>query len=130
MIDLCGLHWLAGIVEGEGSFFIRKTLRGRYPTIAVSMSDEDVIRKLAAMTGVGTISETAPIEKHHKTQWRWQVAKTVDVIDLMKRLQPLMGKRRRKRIDEILNEFESPVPLEYSDVGNRSEGNKGVETTS
>lgn len=49
------LAWVAGLIEGEGTFFCTKRRERRYPVIAVGMTDEDVIQKLYLLVGVGDI---------------------------------------------------------------------------
>jgi len=45
------LRWLAGLLEGEGSFLKGPPSAPRHPMIAVQMTDEDVIARVAAMFG-------------------------------------------------------------------------------
>ena len=60
-MDAKELNWVAGLLEGEGCFRVRKSsLRkagGRYTEvrIEVNMTDEGVIRKLYAVVGVGKV---------------------------------------------------------------------------
>ena len=71
------LAWFAGIVEGEGTF----SSQGRHgsrrrPEIAVSMTDEDVIRRCHRITGVGGVSR---YETGFKPMFRWRVTKVVRI---------------------------------------------------
>lgn len=100
------LAWLAGILEGEGSFMVAKSRYKervyRYARITVQMSDADVIERVhkltqtkggiftAAATGLGNI----PL---HRVWVSGQAA-----YELMEKLRPWMGKRRQARIDEVM----------------------------
>lgn len=47
-MDQVDIAWVAGILEGEGSFDFRGRIKG-YPAIRVAMADEDVV----GILGVG-----------------------------------------------------------------------------
>lgn len=97
--------WVAGILEGEGCFHME---RRRYPRITVQMTDEDVIRKLQMVTGVGKVN--GPYNPHGrfterthwKPAWRWIVSRPEDVNPILNAIRPLMGERRGAKIDECL----------------------------
>jgi LAGLIDADG DNA endonuclease family protein len=102
------LGWVAGLLEGEGCFFPIKYQTQdygpyTYARIAVLMTDLDVLERLQQLTGVGRISgPTIRKNPNHKPLWHWVVSKNKESITLMKELYPLMGERRRARIDEVL----------------------------
>ena len=54
------------------------------------MTDEDVVRKLAALIPAGNVLKAG------------RRTKSQPLIDLMIVLRPLMGKRRRERFDSLL----------------------------
>lgn len=90
--------WLAGLLEGEGCFAFYGT-----PRISVSMTDRDVIDRVAHLMGATLISERRdPRKPTHKTQYVTQVAGT-RAHRLMRDLLPLMGARRAARIREVLD---------------------------
>jgi hypothetical protein len=45
------LHWLAGLLEGEGSFTAGPPSSPRMPVISVNMTDEDVVARLGRIPG-------------------------------------------------------------------------------
>jgi hypothetical protein len=95
------LHWLAGILEGEGCFTIsRKAYKDsvyKYPTIKLNMTDEDVVKKAAKLLG----GKPLRLEYGHKPTFSFSIiGKRAE--KFMALLNPLMGKRRRARISEIL----------------------------
>ena len=46
------LYWLAGLLEGEGSFMRGPPSRPNMPAIAIQMTDEDVIQRVAQLWAV------------------------------------------------------------------------------
>lgn len=86
--------WVAGIIEGEGCFTVK---RGR-PVVKVEMTDLDVIERLQALTGVGTICAPTKRKDHWSQSYSWQVQNHDDAERLMKSLLPHMSKRRAERI--------------------------------
>src|SRR3990167_7223191 len=100
--DLC---WLAGLLEGEGSFRIatfRNTKYGiyKYPQIRCAMTDEDVVMRCHQVTSFGTVTgpHSPPSRAGRKPTWIWSVDKTKQVIELMNHLLPYMGTRRAEQI--------------------------------
>lgn len=106
------IYWLAGILDGEGSFTIdfRNERSKKYPSIRVNvgMTDEDTIFKLQEITGVGYISSS--FLPSGKEIYQWQIAKQQDVAALIMTIYPLMSKRRKQRIEELLFIWRSYLP--------------------
>lgn len=100
------LGWLAGILEGEGSFVVVKGKDGytRFQVV-VQMTDEDVINELHRLTGLGTIN--GPYQRKgretHKSLWRWQVCYKADIEALCLQILPYMHERRRLQIHRLLS---------------------------
>lgn len=96
------LSWLAGWLEGEGCFAPYLS-NGTHRSMKISgcSTDNDVIGYIHRMTGIGRVHYTAEKE-HTKACWTWQVGARADVVALAEMLIPLMHKRRRERIEEIL----------------------------
>jgi hypothetical protein len=103
------LGWVAGLIEGEGSFTVKKSKRKNgyscQPQLRVSMTDEDVVRKLASLIPVGNVLKVGRRTKAGKEVWMWTLSKSQALIDPMIVLRPLMGKRRRERNDFLLAHF-------------------------
>lgn len=98
------LAWVAGLLEGEGSFFFKKVERGQRLTISLLMSDYDVVEKYAKLVGV-TAKIWTVIPKGdregHKTMYGAAVQGHAGV-RLMKKILPHMGLRRSEKIKTIL----------------------------
>lgn len=100
------IAWFAGIMEGEGYFGLRKN--GGL-TLEVTMTDKDVIDRVASMFSFGTRAERSL--PSGKTAYWWGVTKQSAVAGLMMTLLPLMGKRRQAKIIECLTRWkETPLP--------------------
>lgn len=96
-------HWLAGLIDGEGTFLIAKH-KGRNkegrplfnPLMLVRLrnDDHDVLAQVQKITGIGTLNtystKTSP-------QSAWQVASKTDVRKLVSILDdhPLRTKKKR-----------------------------------
>lgn len=99
-IETNELHWLAGLLEGEGSFMAGPPSSPRMPIISVHMTDQDVIAR------VGRIFARKPHSVRQRDP-RWQASYLVRVtgsraVHWMTVLRPLMGERRQAQIDRAL----------------------------
>ncbi len=102
------LHWLAGILEGEGSFYVGKTPNGA-PRIRIQciMTDEDIIRRMHQITGIGNVTFKKQNNPKWADTWCWSVTYSEDVATLAQTLKPLMGQRRNLQIDKLLKTHET-----------------------
>jgi hypothetical protein len=97
------LHWLAGLLEGEGSFLKGPPSAPGLPVISLQMTDEDVVARVARMFGRTPSSWQAPHDRWQRTFiTRATGAKAVA---WMHALHPLMGNRRRQQIDEAMASY-------------------------
>lgn len=95
------LGWVVGILEGEGCFTWCHPAPGRtYPQIAVAMSDEDTIFRLALILGTKYHKRPEPRD-NRKQCWRVQITGR-KAVELMRQVRPYMSARRKARIDELL----------------------------
>lgn len=102
--------WVAGLLEGEGTFYWAKPVPKKHAgfgSIVVRMTDEDVIRKLHRVTGVGTVSGPYVDKRpNHRPTWNWQVSSYHETTELLQEILPLMGVRRAEKIRMILAGWE------------------------
>jgi hypothetical protein len=102
------LAWLAGLLEGEGSFMVHRdpateTQRARIIIrIAVHMTDRDVVERVRDIVGLGTVLRRPPGKPHHKETFRWAISAKAPTLKLMRLLRPHMGERRVAQIDACL----------------------------
>lgn len=108
-MDATDWAWAAGIIEGEGCIVSRR--RGNAASLIVKMADLDVIERLGEILGCGRLTHIPSTNPRHRDLWRWEVARTADVIQVLRRIRPMMGERRGARIDEVLPQLETPLVL-------------------
>ena len=96
--------WLAGIIEGEGCMTINKNKRP-IPQIMlyVSSTDKDIVDRIHALTGVGSVKR---LPDHYerlgtKPVYKWVVSARNEVLAVLAEIEPLLGKRRSKRAEEL-----------------------------
>ena len=97
MPDLC---WLAGLLEGEGTFIAGPPSAPRTPAIQVSMADRDIIERVATLLDCAVT--VVPARRDG-----WRTAYSVRVrgpraVEWMRRLGPFLGKRRQGQIDRAI----------------------------
>mgnify|MGYP003136764212 FL=1 len=112
MLNLSGLNkiaYFAGILDGEGSFFMEKN-RGKiyYPTISCEMTDEDVILSIKKFFKVGHITKLAPRKKNWKTSYRWRV-RNQPAIDILKEILKYLSIRRKEKAKFLIQEHKNVV---------------------
>lgn len=120
------IAWVAGLLEGEGSFTLTGSPSGTYkngdpqsrqPRVTCGSTDRDTLERLERVTGVGAISRESRrdprrLEKS-KPFWVWSVAARADVIPLLLAIRPWMSNRRGDRIDELL-QYHKDNPPKYN----------------
>ena len=106
--EACDRAWLAGLLEGEGSFLANCEGRSSYPVIKVEMCEQDVVERVADLLNTRLWVEAARTERwrptyvaqiagHHAAGW-------------MGALRPYMGLRRTAAIDAALAVY-NPIRL-------------------
>ena len=120
-----GLSWVAGLLEGEGSFLHGKVAPSRNISgklvrleVCCTMTDRDVLEKLREKTGLGSVF--GPYKngsRGRKPVWIWRVQSGRSSYALCIALLPFMGERRKATILQGISEWVS-----YEKVYQRSEG--------
>jgi hypothetical protein len=98
--DPSTLSWLAGLLEGEGSFMRGPPSKPKLPRIAIAMTDLDVLVKVCDLFGVRFFTQRPAVAKN-KLIYSCRLQGSRAVL-LMKMLKPLMGIRRQAQIEEAL----------------------------
>lgn len=120
-MNITSRHWLAGFLEGEGSFLCGRVHGGkkakldksylRLSVAAVSV-DLEVLERCRALAG-GRI--TGPYERGHQATWNWHLSRMKEAVALMEELRPLMGGRRQAQIDRCLSAYAAKTEIPNSD---------------
>ncbi len=106
------LYWLAGILEGEGSFLKGPPSAPNRPVISMLSTDEDVIAKVASLMNVSYWGRLS--EEFERNGWKKPYAvhlRGSRAVELMLILKPLMGTRRQQQIEKAIEGFKPKVPL-------------------
>lgn len=100
------LYWLAGFLEGEGSFLAGPPSCPNMPSISAVTTDEDVASKAAKLLGKSywRISEKRSEENGWKTPFVTRI-RGKKAVDIMIKLRPLMGERRQSQIDKAVKSY-------------------------
>lgn len=102
------IAWLAGIFEGEGHCRIQIVKNRPYPQVIVDMTDEDIIRRLHSVSGVGRIKGPfQPKPPAKKPRWTWYVTRGVDAKAFLEAILPWMGDRRINQIENVLQQIQT-----------------------
>jgi len=91
--------WLAGLLEGEGSFQILSQPQYR---IELGMTDKDVVeRAQKIMGGTMRVREQNQSEKWN-TVYMLQNSRRLEVHEILCAILPFMGQRRQQRIQQLI----------------------------
>lgn len=94
--DRDDLLWLAGLLEGEGTFDAH---RGKYPRIRLAMTDRDIVGRAASL-----MDSTVRLSLHrapNKPTWHTELSGD-RAASVMAAILPHMGARRSQKIAEVL----------------------------
>lgn len=102
-MDAVDIAWATGILEGEGTFTIEG---GKYPIARVLMTDEDIIRRLKEVTGLGNVTGPHQQREDRKPLWSWKVSDKRSMARLLLAIYPLLGQRRREQVNKQVAAFD------------------------
>lgn len=113
MLMLHELTWIAGLLEGEGSFGIRNNRSKRWtPVIQIKMTDKDVIDKLGELINRktrGPYNYSSNFTTSRKDVYMMDLVGP-PAIKLMLALLPHMGERRAGKIREVVEYYNEDPP--------------------
>ena len=109
------IAWLAGLLEGEGSFVSKRQVKKNkggseyvyvMPTIKVGSTDLDVIQRVQEMWGAKHLQFHRRRQPHWKDQWI--VTRSGEpAVKTMRQILPHMGERRSAKIRELIEAWEN-----------------------
>lgn len=100
------LMWLAGLLEGEGWFGTTgaQNTKNRYAAVNVSMTDHDVVQRVAAILQCPCNGPYSPASRpQNKPYWSAKVTGK-RAVEIMQIVLPYMGMRRSTKIKEVLEQ--------------------------
>lgn len=115
MIRTSDIHWLAGLLEGEGTFIVYNKLGTTSKTffIQVGSSDYDVMLRVHRLfvTPSSISQHKSKIRDGHIRKIHYRVTVHNNrAIQWMMTLLPLMGQRRQAKIKELIQEWKEYKP--------------------
>ena len=99
-------YWLAGILEGEGTFMSGPPSAPNSPIARICMTDRDVVARAALLLERAVTSVPAR-QPHYKPPYITQV-KGHDAVGLMRAVRPALGPDRHQQIDRALESWAPP----------------------
>lgn len=96
--------WVAGLLEGEGSFLVVSRSSHLMATgrVSIQMTDRDVLERLAEIVGTGRVSEVNRTNRpDRKPIYTWKLQARADVLALIDQVEPFMGYRRTAQIQLV-----------------------------
>lgn len=108
------LPYLAGLIDGEGSFTLERKgpKRSRHPKITISMNDKEAVEAVAQTFGGSLTKAHYPSQKTAK--YTWYIGNSA-AIELTKEVLPFLVIKRRQKVATLL--------ISWPTSGSR-EGNK------
>jgi hypothetical protein len=127
VIDEKDIAWAAGLFEGEGCFYLGRTMSngGRYENLyakaTVTSTDEDVIRKFHSFLGFGQVTGPTPDHrgKNRKVRWTWETGKWKYFQEVVTMFWPFLSERRKDKAAEILTAMGEYKSIPYGQKGLR-----------
>ena len=101
-------YWLAGLLEGEGSFMRGAPSDPKYIRISITMRDRDIIERVARQFGVQFIQEAPGRRENWNTTYQVKI-KGGRAETLMRQLHPVMGHRRQQQITTALESIPTGI---------------------
>jgi hypothetical protein len=102
-INPATLFWLTGLLEGEAYFGHGVPTEPNNPRINLSMTDEDVIARVATIFG-HSYTRYQPKVVHWNATYKFTL-RGARAAQLMRHIYPYMGLRRKSQIDRALQNF-------------------------
>ncbi len=116
--------WLAGLLEGEGTFTAREKPHS-WVTLSVEMCDRQTIERAASMLGAtGIFKDEGGLDRGWSPTYSAKISGN-RARPWMIRLRPLMGRRRQEAIDRALDSW-TPIRLWPAPTGCVVEGCIGL----
>lgn len=113
MIETKDIHWLAGLLEGEGCFALEKNngsnSKSHNPRITVAMTDKDVIDRAASILHTKVILRHRPGPTGKWKDTYWARIGGNGAIQRMMTLYPLMGVRKQGRIRKAIAHWKTTL---------------------
>lgn len=126
------IAWIAGLLEGEGSFGLDARSSKRYrvstappmPYIRISMTDEDIIAKCSSLLHKSYFSPKR-LTSAGKQVYTLHIGDRQTLFYLLPQIFPYLSKRRQKRVQECLDAL-NDCQVWYSRGGRQEMARRGA----
>src|SRR6266566_2460518 len=98
-------HWLVGILEGEGTFLRGAPSKPGAPILRVSMTDRDVVERVAKLFGRAVV-RLRRRKPHHKLPYATTI-KGASAVQAMCAVRPFLGTSRQVQIDLAISSWQT-----------------------
>ena len=95
------LFWLAGLLEGEGSFMAPSPSEPFSPSVRVEMTDRDVIERAADLLGAERIRTKTAHRAHWADVYEAEV-RGEKALPVLRTILPLLGERRSAKCQHAI----------------------------
>jgi hypothetical protein len=102
-LDMRQLAWLAGLLEGEGTFVKGSPAKPRRPVTAIGMVDQDIIERVCELWGTRLYTHLPKVERY-KQVFRTELVGG-SAVALMALLRPHMSVRRQAQIEQSIASY-------------------------
>jgi hypothetical protein len=103
MLEENRIAWIAGILEGEGSFIIRPN--GGI-LICCTMTDFDVLERIQKSVGGSIYTHRRKQKEYHKSSWTWNIYGE-KAYTLTKQILPYLLSRRSEKAYKMMKTYEN-----------------------
>jgi hypothetical protein len=115
-MQLHPLYWLAGILEGEGTFMCGTPSSPNSPIARICMTDRDIVTRAALLLD-RAVTPVRAREAHYRPPYITQI-KGVEAVGLMRAMRPVLGPDRQRQIDRVVESWK-PRRIRSRGVANR-----------
>lgn len=109
VLNVNNIYWLAGLFDGEASFYWSP--RSRSCQVQLAMTDEDTIKKVCLLLNHPKYYLVKQQKKHYKQCYSIHFSGK-EAVGIMMTLYSLLSKRRQETIEFIISEWKK-VPNRY-----------------
>ena len=99
-MELWPFYWLAGLLEGEGTFMSGPPSCPNSPVARICMTDRDIVARAGLLLD-RAVTPVRARKPHYKPPFVTQI-KGVEAVALMRAMRPVLGPDRQKQIDQAL----------------------------
>lgn len=114
---------MTGLFEGEGTILIRKRPEDQI-ALSLSSTDEDIVRKFAAIVGIGKVYGPYSYSEGRKPFWKWNADNGFEVFHLLSEMAPRLGNRRYARAKEAATRWLERQTRPHYTVSRKGMGGK------